>query len=115
MVHWSNMNLIHKHCLPCEGEVPALSKKEVREYRPYVPLWTVMRTGKRIMRTFTFADFKETMLFVRAVAKIAEREGHHPDMHVSYGKVRIELWTHAVGGLSKNDFILAAKIDRIVV
>jgi 4a-hydroxytetrahydrobiopterin dehydratase len=71
--------------------------------------------GRRITRTFTFADFKETVLFVRAVAKIAEREGHHPDMHVSYGKVRVELWTHAVGGLSKNDFILAAKIDRITV
>jgi 4a-hydroxytetrahydrobiopterin dehydratase len=109
------MNLIHKHCLPCEGEVPPLSKKEVREYRPHVPLWTVARTGKRIVRTFMFADFKETMLFVRAVAKIAEREGHHPDIHVSYGKVRIELSTHAVGALSKNDFILAAKIDRIVV
>jgi len=97
------------------GDVPPLTAKEIRDYHVHVPEWAVARSKKRISRTFTFADFKETMLFVRAVAKIAEREGHHPDMHVSYGKVRIELWTHAVGGLSKNDFILAAKIDRVTV
>ncbi len=67
----------------------------------------------KLRHWFNFKDFAETMVFVNTVAKIAESEGHHPDMHVSYNKVLVELWTHAIHGLSENDFILAAKIDGI--
>ncbi len=69
--------------------------------------------GQRIVREFSFSNFKKTMVFVNKVAEVAEEEGHHPDMIVSYGKVIVELWTHAIGGLSENDFIVAAKIDTI--
>ncbi|HOS43747.1 MAG TPA: 4a-hydroxytetrahydrobiopterin dehydratase, partial [Armatimonadota bacterium] len=67
-----------------------------------------------IARTVTFADFRAAMAFVNRVADLAEEQGHHPDLHISYRTVRIELSTHTIGGLSKNDFILAAKIDRLI-
>jgi len=73
----------------------------------------VVRDNKKITREFNFVNFKHTMSFVNEVARIAEEEGHHPVMHVGYGSVEIELWTHAIDGLSENDFIIAAKIDRI--
>lgn len=74
--------------------------------------WQVI-DDKKIKREFIFKDFKEAMVFVNKVAKIAESEGHHPDISIFYSKVEIELWTHAVGGLLENDFILAVKIDNL--
>ncbi len=107
------MDLTQKHCVPCEGAMPALSPEEVNRYKAGVLGWTVSPDSKKLSREFTFPDFKETMAFVNKVADIAEAEGHHPDLHVSYGKVTIELWTHAANGLSENDFILAAKINQL--
>ena len=75
--------------------------------------WELSSDGKKISRTFKFRDFKEAMGFAHKVGDIAEEEGHHPDMLVAWGKVIVELWTHATGGLSENDFIVAAKIDKV--
>lgn len=77
----------------------------------HVPGWMLRDDGKEISREFTFKDFKEAMAFVNEVAEIAEREGHHPDIHVRWNKVRLDLSTHAIGGLSTNDFIVAAKVN----
>ena len=107
------MKLTEKHCVPCEGGTPPLTPEQVAEYQKELPeAWDVLDNMK-ITKKFLFEDFKEAMAFVNKVAEIAEAEGHHPDMHVSYNKVLVELWTHAIHGLSDNDFILAAKIDGI--
>jgi 4a-hydroxytetrahydrobiopterin dehydratase len=107
------MALASKHCVPCEGGTPPLSATEATALGLQVPQWT--RVGDRIHRTFSCADFVAAMVFVNAVAALAEAEGHHPDIHIHYNKVRLKLWTHAIGGLSENDFILAAKIDGLTV
>ena len=72
-----------------------------------------MEEGKRLVKTFRFQDFLQAVGFVNAIAPVAEAEGHHPDLHVRWGEVRVILWTHAVGGLTENDFILAAKIEQL--
>jgi 4a-hydroxytetrahydrobiopterin dehydratase len=106
------MELEKRRCKPCEGGVPPLTEDEIMEYISVVRGW-IVRENKKITKEFNFVNFKHTMTFVNEIARLAEEEGHHPVMHVSYGSVKIELWTHAIDGLSENDFILAAKIDRI--
>jgi 4a-hydroxytetrahydrobiopterin dehydratase len=108
------MNLASKRCVPCEGDAQPLKSEEIEALLIQTPLWEVIddENGK-IGRVFTFKKFSRTMAFVNAIAALAEEENHHPDMYVSYGKVIVELWTHAIGGLSENDFIMAAKIDRL--
>ena len=107
-------DLSAKKCVPCEGGTPPLMAKEVQEYLPKVPGWSVAADMKSISREFQFKDFKEAIAFVNEVADLAEFEGHHPDISIfSYKNVRLKLDTHAIGGLSENDFILAAKINRI--
>ncbi|HWV39585.1 MAG TPA: 4a-hydroxytetrahydrobiopterin dehydratase [Vulgatibacter sp.] len=103
------MNLRSKRCMPCEGGVPKLGPEEQRRLGAEVPAWRV--EDDRLVRTFVFDDFAEAMAFVNRVAAIAEEEGHHPDFCVHYRKVDMSLWTHAIGGLSENDYILAAKVD----
>ena len=106
-------DLHNKKCIPCETGAPPLGEEEVRQYLSHLaPGWEVME-NKRLKKEWKFKNFKEAMAFVNKVAAIAEEEGHHPDIHVFYHTVRLELWTHAVGGLSENDFILAAKVDRV--
>lgn len=104
--------LAARHCVACEKGTPPLSEEEARVYLPEVPGWE-MREGKSLRRRFRFKDFVEAMAFVNRVAAVAEEEGHHPDIFISYNRVRIDLSTHAIDGLSENDFILAAKIDRL--
>ena len=99
-------------CQPCRGSLPKLTEAEIQKHAAEVPKWAVV-DAQRIERTFKFPDFASALEFVNRVGELAEREQHHPDIHLSYGKVRVELWTHKVHGLSVNDFILAAKIDRI--
>lgn len=106
------MVLTDKKCVPCEGGVPAMRKEEMARYKKELDeAWRVVG-DKKLVREFAFGGFPEAIAFVDRVAVLAEEEGHHPDVHIHYRKVVIELWTHAVGGLSENDFILAAKIDR---
>ena len=105
--------LADKKCVPCEGNVPPLGENEIAEFGKEISADWKVEENKMLKRNFSFVNFRHTMDFVNKVAAIAEEEGHHPVMHVSYAEVGIELWTHAINGLSENDFILAAKIDRL--
>ena len=107
------MDLTRKKCKPCEGGIPALNMDEIEEFKKNISdNWHVIQ-GPRISREFAFVNYRHTMDFVNKVADLAEDQGHHPVMHVYYGRVEIELWTHAINGLSENDFIMAAKIDDL--
>ena len=106
------MELEKRKCIPCEGGIPPLTENEILEYIIIVKGW-IIRDNKKIVKKLNFVNFKHTMSFENEVARISEEEGHHPVMHVSFGEVEVELWTHAIDGLSENDFILAAKIDSI--
>ena len=108
MIHLSD-----KKCVTCEGGVPPLSETEIKTYLSQIKEGWKAMDSKKIQKEFKFGDFKEAMEFVNKVAVIAEQEGHHPDIHIFYNTVKIELWTHAIEGLSENDFILAAKVDKI--
>ena len=107
------IKLSNKKCVPCEGGVLAFSKKDIAKYLPKLSKGWVVLDEKKIQKKFTFKNFIKTMSFVNQVALLAQQQDHHPDMHVAYSQVVIELWTHAVGGLSENDFIMAAKIDEL--
>ncbi len=107
------MDLTQKKCIPCEAGTPPLKKDEVEKYLSQLKTsWEVLENTK-IKKKFIFKDFKKAMEFVNKVAEIAETESHHPDIYIFYSKVEIELWTHAIGGLSENDFIMASKIEEI--
>jgi 4a-hydroxytetrahydrobiopterin dehydratase len=111
----SASDLIKRHCEPCEGGVPPLESDAATELMKALNGgWRMTPDGHAIVRSFEFTGYHRTISFVNAVAWIAETEGHHPDLKVSYGKVEILYTTHAIGGLSQNDFICAAKIDRLV-
>ncbi len=106
--------LTDKKCVPCEGGVPALTPGEAAALMAQLdPRWELAADGKRIERAFSFKDFFRTMSFVNALAHVANVEDHHPDLEVGYGYCRVRWNTHAVDGLSENDFICAAKLDRI--
>jgi 4a-hydroxytetrahydrobiopterin dehydratase len=105
-----------KKCRPCEGGMPPLSADEVAAMLKQVPEWRLTPDGQRIRREWRVKDFVTGLNFFNRIGRIAEDEDHHPDLHlVGYRNVAIELWTHAIGGLSENDFILAAKIDQLPV
>jgi 4a-hydroxytetrahydrobiopterin dehydratase len=103
--------LIQKSCVPCEGGIPALGGAEVDKLLSQLSGWSL--SGKWITKEFKFKNFAEAMKLVNRVADLAESEGHHPDIHIHYNVVRFDIWTHAIDGLSENDFILAAKIDPL--
>lgn len=105
-------DLTKKHCIPCEAGTPPLGAAAIAMHAKNVPDWQVADM-KKISREFKFKDFQQSMAFINRVAEIAESEGHHPDISIFYNLVRLELSTHAIGGLSENDFILAAKIDAL--
>ncbi len=102
-------------CVPCRGGVPTLRPEELAALLPQVPHWRVVKSEgiQRIEREYAFEDFRRAMEFAVKVGDLAEREGHHPDLHVAWGKVRVEVWTHKIKGLHRNDFVLAAKTDGI--
>lgn len=108
-------DLIQKKCLPCTAGATPLSREEAATLLSQVPEWTLGGEGTEISRTFRFPDFKGALAFANRVGDLAEEEGHHPDLLVSWGKVKVLLSTHAIKGLSENDFILAAKIDALPV
>jgi len=107
------MDYANKRCVPCEGGVPALTPDQVNAVLPALRGWEAREGHTRLARQLKFADFKEAMRFVNAMADLAEAEGHHPDFTVHYSTVDVVLWTHAVGGLSENDLILASKLNRL--
>jgi len=104
-------NLINQKCMG-HKQIVALTQKEIKNYLSELKEGWKLKVVK-IEKLFNFDDFNKAMEFVNKIAELAEREGHHPDIEIHYNKVEIILWTHAIGGLSENDFILAAKIDNI--
>lgn len=107
----STCDLNQKHCKPCEGGVPPLAPDEVQSLLQKLDGWTLQ--DQTIAKTYEFKNYYQTMAFVNAVAWLSHREDHHPDMSVGYNKCRVEYSTHAIGGLSENDFICAAKVDAL--
>lgn len=109
------MQLATKHCVPCAGDIPPMSQFDEYEYIQEVSGWDLVRRdrARKISKEYAFKTFPEAIRFVLKVAKAAESEGHHPDMHIFYNRVKLDLYTHAVGGLTESDFIMAAKIDQL--
>lgn len=110
------MDLVKKKCVPCEGGEPTATDEEIERLLAQVPDWEAVTVGgvRRIVKTFRFHDFVSSIVFVNRVKDVAEAEGHHPDIHISWNAVRLESWTHAIKGLHENDFILAAKINALI-
>ena len=104
--------LARKYCKACEARMPALSLEEASGLMGQVEGWELGEGGDRISRSFKFRNFREAMVFVNRVAEVAEAEGHHPDIFVSWNRVRLDLTTHVIKGLSENDFIVAAKVGE---
>jgi len=104
--------LASKTCKPCSGDVPPLTGKELAALVKQVPKWKVV-DRHHITRAFKFPDFLKALAFVNKVGAIAEKQGHHPDILLSWGKAEVTTWTHSINGLSESDFILAAKIDKL--
>ncbi len=102
-------DLSNKHCKPCEGGIPALTQTEIDALM--IPGW--QQAGQAIAKTFTFKDYYQVIAFVNAVAWMTHREDHHPDLAVTFNSCRVEYSTHAIGGLSENDFVCAAKVDAL--
>lgn len=108
--------LAQKHCTSCEGGVPPLAPEQVSRHLAELKDWKLTADGQRIRREWRVSDFMTGLDFFQRIGALAEREGHHPDLHlVGYRNVAVEIWTHAVNGLTENDFILAAKIDQLPV
>jgi len=113
--------LLKKKCVPCEGGIPPLSHEEIAKYMGEVEGWNLIEDerpnvkksglGAKIWKEYKFKDFIGAINFINKIADIAEAEGHHPDIEINYNKVKLSHSTHAIDGLSENDFILAAKID----
>jgi 4a-hydroxytetrahydrobiopterin dehydratase len=109
----SRSPLAEEKCVPCRGGVPPLKGEELREVAAELGgRWRIV-DEHHLEKDFTFRDFAEGLSFTNAVGAIAEREGHHPDVYLAWGKVRIQIWTHKIDGLTRSDFVLAAKIDAI--
>jgi 4a-hydroxytetrahydrobiopterin dehydratase len=104
--------LASKACVPCEGGVPPLKGAELAALEKQVDDWQVV-AEHHITKTFTFRDFRSALAFVNRVGDLAEQESHHPALYLAWGQVDIKIWTHKINGLTENDFILAAKIDRL--
>ena len=113
--HLVKMELEKKQCLACEGGVSALPQDEVERLLSQLSGWSVEPSRSELRKRFRFAGFVETIAFVNRMADLAESEGHHPDFCVRFANLDVTLTTHAVGGLTENDFILAAKIDVLAV
>jgi 4a-hydroxytetrahydrobiopterin dehydratase len=107
--------LADRHCVVCKPGTPTLPQADVDRLRDQLDGWSVVEADghQQLTRTYRFKGFMPGVELVKDIAKIAEAEGHHPDLHLRYGSLEADLWTHAAGGLTENDFVLAAKIDRI--
>lgn len=105
-------DLASKTCVPCRGGIPALKGQELASLKAQVPGWEVLNEH-HLHKTYTFPDFKQALAFTNKVGDVAEQQGHHPDILLTWGKVEITIWTHKIDGLTESDFILAAKIDKL--
>lgn len=107
------MSLSEKTCIPCRGGIPPLTHQEIQPLLAELKGWQV-KDGKRLFKTVKLNDFVESLKFANKIGAIAEEQNHHPDLLVRFGELGIELWTHKIDGLTESDFILAAKIDRLL-
>ena len=105
-------DLALRTCVPCKGGVPPLKGEELRKISQQLPQWKVI-DEHHIARTFDFSDFKSALDFVMNIGEVAEEQGHHPDIYLAWGKVRVTLWTHKIDGLTESDFVMAAKIEEL--
>ena len=107
-------DLTMEKCVPCESDTPTLTQKEIEEYHKEVPEWQVMEVEgvKHLKRRFSFENFVESLEFTNMIGEIAEDQGHHPVIELTWGRATVEWWTHNIGGLHKNDFIMAAKTSE---
>ena len=107
--------LVGERCVPCRGDSPRLTADELASLRPSIPEWTVLERdgGPRLQRVFRFADFAAALAFTARVGALAETEDHHPTLTTAWGRVTVTWWTHAIGGLHRNDVVMAAKTDRL--
>ncbi|MQM37719.1 putative pterin-4-alpha-carbinolamine dehydratase [wastewater metagenome] len=108
------MALSEQSCTPCRGGTPPMSRDEAERHLGQLPEWRLEEDPMRIIRAFRFGDFASALAFVNQVSELAEGEQHHPEIHFGWGHVEVEIWTHKIQGLHENDFILAAKIDRLI-
>ena len=106
--------LSNQKCVPCTGDLPTATEQEISTYKTQVPDWNIITENKeqRLQRVYKFSDFKTALGFTDRVGEMAEEAGHHPALLTEWGKVTVTWWTHAIGGLHQNDFIMAAKCDR---
>ena len=110
-------DLLDKKCVPCEGGVKAFDISEIYKYQKKVDGWEIIQNDKKaylLEKKFKFKNFLESQKFVNEVGRVSEEEGHHPDIMFGWGYAKINISTHAIEGISENDFILAAKIDKII-
>jgi 4a-hydroxytetrahydrobiopterin dehydratase len=105
--------LVEKTCTPCRGGIPPLTRPEAEELLPQAPEWALMDNAQRIEKTVRFGNFREALAFAQKVGELAEAEGHHPDISFGWGHGTVSLRTKKIKGLHENDFIMAAKIDRL--
>jgi 4a-hydroxytetrahydrobiopterin dehydratase len=105
--------LVEKSCTPCRGGIPPLSREAAEEYRRQAPDWALLDAAARIERTYRFRNFRDAFGFVAKAAELAEAEGHHPDIGFGWGYATVSLRTKKIKGLHENDFIMAAKFDRL--
>ena len=106
--------LAEKQCVPCRGGVPPLTREQIDVLLPQVEDWHVV-DNHHIVKTWTFPNFVTALDFVNKAGDIAEKQGHHPDIYLTWGKVEVKIWTHKIDGLTESDFILAARFDGIVL
>jgi 4a-hydroxytetrahydrobiopterin dehydratase len=107
--------LIEQKCVPCSGKLPPATEAEINTYKTQIPDWNLVRDSDELhlQRIYQFPDFKTALVFTNLVGEAAEAEGHHPALLTEWGKVTVTWWTHAIKGLHQNDFIMAAKTDRL--
>jgi 4a-hydroxytetrahydrobiopterin dehydratase len=106
------MSLSARHCVPCRGGVPPLQGEALEKMKALLPGWDVV-DEHHLWKSFRFADFRTALDFVNRAGGVAEAEGHHPDLFLSWGKVDVKIWTHKIDGLTESDFVLAAKIGEL--
>jgi 4a-hydroxytetrahydrobiopterin dehydratase len=109
-------SLADRHCVPCKGGTPALDRERIDALLPQLDGWSVREASGHLelFKDLKFRNFVEAVDFVNQLTPVAESEGHHPDLEVSWGRVGVRLWTHVAGGLTDNDFVMAAKLDRLL-
>ncbi len=109
------MSLANMMCVPCEVGAPVATSEEIKKYMSDLTLWKLTEDSKKIKRDYEFSGFSDAVSFINKVAAVAESQGHHPDLCLhDFKYVEVELWTHKIGGLHRNDFVMAAKLDQLV-